>query len=587
MTDLIEWLQLLLFTGVLALSARPLGLHLFRVLSVRGRTCLDSLLKPVERFFYRLMGVDPEKEQQWVDYAGSLLLFSFLGFLFAYAVLRLQHLLPMNPEGYGPLSPDLAFNTAMSFTTNTNWQNYGGERTLSYFSQAVGLVYHNFASAAVGIAVAGALMRGLAANGTRTVGNFWADLVRVHLYVLLPACLLYSVFLVSQGGIQNFHPYVIARGLERAGSLAANPGSPVAPAPPRLLAQGPVASQEAVKMLGTNGGGFMNANSAHPYENPTPLSNFVQVLSILLIPGALTYTLGLMTRNRRHGWAVFCAMMLLFIAGVLACWWAESRGNPRLQQLGVDPGAGNMEGKEVRFGVFGSCLFAVATTAASCGAVNAMHDSFTPLGGLVLLLNIQLGEVIFGGVGAGLYGILVFVVLTVFLTGLMVGRTPEYLGKKIQAYEVKVCVLILLVSVFGILGFSAWAATSPEGISAVQNGGPHGLSEILYAFSSATGNNGSAFAGFQGNTPWLNSTLGLAMFLGRFPVIVLVLALAGSLSGKKILPSGAGSFPVENATFVALLVGTIVIVGTLTFLPALSLGPIVEHFLMVGSTETF
>jgi K+-transporting ATPase ATPase A chain len=503
----------------------------------------------------------------------------------------------LNPQGFGPVSPDLAFNTAVSFTTNTNWQNYGGESTLSYFSQMVGLVFHNFVSAATGIAIAAALVRGIARHSAKTIGNFWVDLVRVNLYLLLPICIIYALFLVSQGMIQNFKPYETARLVEpstiqvpkkdAAGQeMKDDKGNPVMEdrkVETQTIGQGPAASQVAIKMLGTNGGGFFNANASHPYENPTPLSNFIQMLSIFLIPSGLTYYLGKMVRNQKHGWAVWAAMAILFLSAVLVCWWAESAGNSRLYRIGVAPGSGNMEGKEVRFGIFNSALFATVTTDASCGAVNSMHDSFTPLGGMIPLFNIQLGEVVFGGVGAGLYGMLVFVVLAVFLTGLMVGRTPEYLGKKIEAYDVKVSVLALVVLIFSILGFTAWAAVSGWGVAGLNNNGPHGLSEMLYAYSSGTGNNGSAFAGLNGNTPWYNTTLGLAMLFGRFVMIVPILALAGNLAKKKWVPASGGSFPVWGLTFALVLVGTVLIVGALTFLPALALGPIVEHFLMAGS----
>ncbi|GKT07153.1 potassium-transporting ATPase subunit KdpA [Desulforhabdus sp. TSK] len=573
------WLQLVLFVALLFGLAKPVGLYILRVLDAEGKTFLDPLLRSLERLLYRFLGIDPQQEQTWQQYAFSLLVFSLVGCLFTYGVLRLQGILPLNPQHFGPMSPDLAFNTAASFTTNTDWQNYGGESTLSYFSQMVGLVFHNFVSAAAGIGVAAALMRGISRHEAKTVGNFWTDMVRTNLYLLLPLSLLFALFLVSQGVIQTFQPYVPVETLEQT----AEGSSPSV----QTLAQGPVASQAAIKMLGTNGGGFMNANAAHPYENPTPLSNFLQILAIFLIPSGLTYTLGRMTGNQRHGWAVWSAMALLFLAGLLVAWTAEIAGNPRLHALGVSASGGSMEGKEVRFGIFGSTLFAVVTTDASCGAVNAMHDSLTPLGGLVPLLNIQLGEVIFGGVGAGLYGMLVFVVLTVFLAGLMIGRTPEYLGKKIEAYDIKASVIAVLVPIFSILGFAGWAAVSGWGIAALANRGPHGLSEILYAFSSASGNNGSAFAGLNGNTPWYNMTLGAAMLAGRFFIIVPVLALAGNLARKKRVSDSQGSFPVSDGTFVLLLVATVIIVGALTFFPALSLGPVVEHFIMTGSDRLF
>ena len=581
--DMYGWIQLALFAGLLLALTKPLGVYLASVLDAGGKTFLDPVLQPCEQLLYRLFGIKNTDEQSWKNYAISLCAFSLVSLLFTYAVLRLQHVLPLNPQGFGPVSPDLAFNTAVSFTTNTNWQSYGGESTLSYFSQMVGLTLHNFVSAAAGIAVAAALVRGLSRHSARTIGNFWVDLVRINFYLLLPLSLLFAVFLVSQGVVQNFRPYAAAKLLE--------PYTAVAPATTNIatqtIAQGPMASQIAIKMLGTNGGGFMNANAAHPYENPNPLANFLQMLSIFLIPSALTYYLGRMVKNQKHGWAVWATMLVLFLAGLTVCWQAESAGNPRLQALGVDPSGGNMEGKEVRFGIFSSALFATVTTDASCGAVNAMHDSFTPLGGLVPLLNIQLGEVVFGGVGAGLYGMLVFVVLTVFLAGLMVGRTPEYVGKKIEAYDVKMSALAILILILSILGFTAWAVVSNWGLAGLNNQGPHGLSEIIYAYSSATGNNGSAFAGLTANTPWLNTTLACAMLFGRFFMIVPILALAGNLAKKKLLPQSEGSFPVAGLTFVVLLAGTILIVGALTFVPVLSLGPVVEHFLMTKSAVVF
>ncbi|MEI7728591.1 MAG: potassium-transporting ATPase subunit KdpA [Verrucomicrobiota bacterium] len=627
-----DWLQLALFVTALAAITKPMGLYLVRVLDANGRTWLDPVLRPLERLTYRLMGVDSGKEQDWKQYTMAMLLFSLVGCLFTYAILRLQHLLPLNPQGFGPLSPDLAFNTAVSFATNTNWQSYVGETTMSYLSQMVGLAFHNFVSAATGIAIAAALVRGIARHSTRMLGNFWVDLVRVTYYLLLPICLVFSIVLVSQGMIQNFKPYTKAKLTEsftiqvpktddkgqpvmtnvavmvqvpkldaQGKPMLANgvavmmevpqldaKGQPVMTNLPvmvdqkveeQTIAQGPMASQVAIKMLGTNGGGYANANAAHPFENPTPLSNFLQMLSIFAIGSGLTYYLGRMTKNQAHGWSVWAAMMALFLAGTLVCWWAEAHGNPIHQQLGIAVADGNMEGKEVRFGISNSALFATVTTDASCGAVNAMHDSFTALGGLVPLFNMQLGEIIIGGVGAGLYGMLVFVVLAVFIAGLMVGRTPEYLGKKIQAYEVKMAMLALLVLAVSILGFSAWASVSKWGLDGLNNAGPHGLSELLYAYSSGTGNNGSAFAGLSANTPWLNTTLGLAMLIGRFLMIVPILALAGSLAQKKIAPPSAGTFPVSGGTFVVLLLGTVLLVGALNFLPALTLGPVVEHFL--------
>ncbi len=570
------WLQLALFTAILMACTRPMGVYLVSVLDAGGKTFLDPVVRPLEQLVYRLLGIARNEEQTWKQFAISLSVFSLVSLLFTYAILRLQHVLPLNPQGFGPVSPDLAFNTAVSFTTNTNWQSYGGESTLSYFSQMAGLTFHNFLSAASGIAVAAALVRGIARHSAKTIGNFWVDITRINLYLLLPLCLIYSLFLVSQGMIQNFQPYTNAAVIGSAINGQA--------AGAQIIAQGPMASQVAIKMLGTNGGGFMNANAAHPFENPTPLSNFIQMLSIFLIPSGLTYYLGRMVKNQRHGWIVWGSMLALFLAAFLVCWWAEAAGNPRLHALGVDPLDGNMEGKEVRFGIFNSALFATITTAASCGAVNAMHDSLTPLGGLIPLFNIQLGEIIFGGAGAGLYGMLVFVVLAVFLCGLMVGRTPEYLGKKIEAYDVKMSVLAVLILIFSILGFSAWAAASSWGLAGLNNKGPHGLSELLYAYSSGTGNNGSAFAGLTTNTPWFNTTLGMAMLLGRFFMIVPILALAGNLARKKLIPASEGSLPVSGFTFMAMLIGTVLIVGALTFFPVLSLGPLVEHFLMNGST---
>jgi K+-transporting ATPase ATPase A chain len=599
--DLYGWIQLVFYVAVLLFLTRPMGIFLVRVLDANGRTFLDPVLKPVERLLYRFLRLNPKDEQDWKQYTLSLLAFSLVGLLFTYVVLRLQNLLPLNPQGFGAVSPDLAFNTAASFTTNTNWQSYGGESTLSYFSQMVGLVFHNFVSAAAGIAIAAALVRGIARHTSKTIGHFWVDLLRVNLYLLLPLCIVYAVFLVSQGMIQNFKPYKKAMLIEAVmvevpqrdatgQEIKDKEGNAVMEqrrVETQTIAQGPVASQVAIKMLGTNGGGFFNANAAHPYENPTPLSNFIQMLSIFLIPSGLTYYLGRMVKNQKHGWAVWAAMTILFLSAFTICWWAESAGNTRLHALGVDAAGGNMEGKEVRFGIFNSALFATITTDASCGAVNSMHDSFTPLGGLIPLFDMQLGEVVFGGVGAGLYGMLIFVILAVFLTGLMVGRTPEYLGKKIEPYDVKVSVLSILILIFSILGFTAWAAVSHWGVAGLNNAGPHGLSEMLYAYSSGAGNNGSAFAGLTTNTPWYNTTLGLAMLFGRFVMIVPVLALAGSLAKKKLIPASGGSFPVWGFTFTLVLVGTILIVGALTFLPALALGPIVEHFLMTGSDALY
>jgi K+-transporting ATPase ATPase A chain len=589
----LDWLQLAVFVALLALITKPMGLYLCRVLDAKGKTWLDPILKPLERLTYWLMGVDPEKEQDWKLYTFAMLLFSLVSCLFTYAILRLQKYLPLNPQGFDNLSPDLSFNTAVSFTTNTNWQSYAGESTMSYLSQMVALVIHNFTSAAVGIGLAAALVRGLARHSAKTLGNFWVDLVRVTYYLLLPVCVIFAVVLISQGMLQNFKPYTTATLVEPLkimvekkndkGETVKGPDGKAVMVEQTVteqsIPQGPMASQVAIKMLGTNGGGYTNANAAYPFENPTPLSNFLQILSIFAIGSGLTYYLGRQTKNQAHGWSVWAAMMVLFLAGVFICWWAEARGNPIHQQLGVMASGGNMEGKEVRFGIFNSALFATITTDASCGAVNCMHDSLTALGGFVPLFNIQLGEIIIGGVGAGLYGMLVFVVLAVFIAGLMVGRTPEYLGKKIHSYDVKMSMLALLVLAFSILGFSAWASISKWGTDALNNAGPHGLSEILYAFSSANGNNGSAFAGLSANTPRLNTTIGLAMLIGRFLMIVPIMGLAGSLAGKKISPPSAGTFPVSGVTFVILLLGTVLLVGALNFLPALTLGPVIEHFL--------
>ncbi|MFZ5447774.1 MAG: potassium-transporting ATPase subunit KdpA [Thermodesulfobacteriota bacterium] len=599
--NLSGWIQLAFFSLVLLALTKPMGLYLVRVLDANGRTFLDPALKPVERLIYRLAGIDPAKEQDWKGYAISVLIFSLVTMLLTYFILRLQGLLPLNPQGLSGVAGDLAFSTAASFTTNTNWQNYGGESTMSYLSQMVGLTFHNFVSSAAGIAIAAALVRGIARDKAATLGNFWTDLTRTCLYLLLPICLVLAVFLVSQGMIQSFSSYQTVKVLDPYTAQVAKKdangqgitdpqGNPVmedVKVETQTIPQGPVASQVAIKVLGTNGGGFFNANASHPFENPTPLSNFIQILSIFIIPSSLTYYLGRMVRHQKHGWSVWSAMFLLFLVGVLVCWYAEARGNLRLTALGIDQTCGNMEGKEVRFGIFNSALFATVTTDASCGAVNSMHDSFTPLGGLVPMFNMLLGEVIFGGVGAGLFGMLVFVVLAIFLAGLMVGRTPEYLGKKIESFDVQVAALAILVPIVFLLGFTAVAATSPWGLKGLNNAGPHGFSEMLYAYTSTIGNNGSAFAGLSGNTPWYNLTLGLATLIGRFLLIVPVLALAGSLAAKKTVPVSAGSFPVSGPTFTLLLIGTVIIVGALAFFPALSLGPIVEHFLMINSDKLF
>jgi len=560
------WLQILLYCFCVLLVAKPVGIYLVRVYDGTY-----TWLAPLERLIYRACGVHPEEDQHWTRYAGGMLLFSLASMLLTYLALRLQHVLPLNPQHLPAVVDRQAFETSASFTTNTNWQSYVGETTMSYLSQMTQLVFHNFASAAVGMAVAVAFVRGIARRSAGRIGNFWVDLTRGTLYVLLPGSLLLSLLFVQQGMIQNFKPYLDVVTLEGA---------------KQTIAMGPVASQEIIKQLGTNGGGFFNANAAHPFENPTPWTNFWSMLTIFLIPSGLTYLLGRMVKSQTHVWAVWAAMFVLFFGGVATAYWAEARGNPIHAARGIDlrssssqPG-GNMEGKEVRFGIANSALYATVTTDASCGAVNAMHDSFTPLGGLVPLVNIQLGEVVFGGVGAGLYGMLVMVVLTVFIAGLMVGRTPEYLGKKIQAREVQMAMLYILVFPAAILTMTAASALLPAGLKGLNNAGPHGLSEMLYAFSSTAGNNGSAFAGLTGTTYYYNTMLGVNTLIGRFAMLVPMLALAGFLAEKKIVPESAGTFPVTTPLFVVLLVSVIVIVSALTFFPALSLGPIVEHFLM-------
>jgi potassium-transporting ATPase potassium-binding subunit len=556
------WLQIaIFFLAVLALT-KPMGAYMTNVYGGR-RTWLHPLLRPVERALYRLSGVQEESEQTWARYAGAVLIFSLVSIVFTYIVLRCQRWLPLNPQGLGNLTPDLAFNTAISFGTNTNWQNYSGETAMSYFSQMVALATHNFWSAAAGMAVAVACVRGFARHSVNGLGNFWVDFTRGTLYVLLPLSLAGALLLCSQGVIQNFSGYTNVSTVEGA---------------VQTLPQGPVASQESIKMIGTNGGGFFNANSAHPFENPTPFSNFMQMVFIFMIPAGLTYTFGSMVGDTRQGWALFAAMSVLWLAGVFVVYGAEQAGNPNLTAAGAQA-AGNMEGKEVRYGIASSALFTVVTTDASCGAVNNAHDSLTPLAGLVPLINIELGEVIFGGVGSGLYGMLLFAVLAVFIAGLMVGRTPEYLGKKIEQKEVKMMMLAVLVLAFTILGFAGIGAM-PRFAGSLTNNGPHGLSEVVYAYSSAAGNNGSAFAGFNGATPYFNATLGIAMLFGRFLMLIPLLAAAGSLARKKRVPVSAGTFPTHGPLFVSLLVGVVVIVGALTFFPALSLGPVVEHFLM-------
>jgi K+-transporting ATPase ATPase A chain len=565
-------IQILVFFAVLLACVKPVGIFMYDVFE-RRPTFLDPVLGPAERAIYRVTGVRPDEEQHWTTYTAAMLMFNFVALVVLYLLERTQQWLPFNPQGLGAVPPDLAWNTAVSFTTNTNWQNYSGETTMSYLVQMAGLAFHNFVSAATGIALAIALVRAFARHTGKTIGNFWVDLVRCTLWILIPLSLVIALVLVWQGVPQNLHPSVTATTVEGA---------------QQVIPQGPIASQEAIKQLGTNGGGFFNANSAHPYENPTPLSNFVAMLAIFLLGAPLTYTFGRMVRDQRQGWALLAAMLFLVVSGVTIIYWAESGGNPLFHPFGVDMTAtaaqagGNMEGKEVRFGIANTALFATLTTDASCGAVNGMHDSFTPLGGLVPLVNIELGEVIVGGVGAGLYGILVFAVLAVFIAGLMVGRTPEYLGKKIEAKEVQMAMLAVLVLAASILGFSALASVVPAGLAGPLNKGPHGFSEILYAYTSTTGNNGSAFAGLSGNTFFYNLTLGLAMVIGRFLMIIPIMAIAGSLVTKKILPPSAGTFPTTGPLFVGLLVGVILIVGGLTFFPALALGPVVDHLKMIA-----
>jgi K+-transporting ATPase ATPase A chain len=588
------WLQIGLYLLAILAVTPLIGRFMTRVFN-RERTWLDPVLRPIERLIYRATGVDETREMRWTEYAVAMLLFSTVSMLVLYLLQRVQQWLPWNPQGFGAVAPDLAFNTAASFTTNTNWQAYSGESTMSYLTQMAGLAYHNFASAAVGISLAIAFIRGIAWREKDTLGNFWVDLVRCLLWVLLPFCIVGTLLLVSQGAVQNLRPYdkVTVLDPQTVTTTDAAGKAQTQVVGEQTIAQGPVASQEIIKEFGTNGGGFFNANSSHPFENPTPLSNFIEMFAIFAISAGLTWTLGDMTGSRRHGWAVWGAMAFLFLAGVTTAYSSEARGNPILTTVGADqtttdlaPG-GNMEGKETRFGIANSALFATITTDASCGAVNSWHDSFTPLGGMVPLVNIMLGEVIFGGVGAGMYGILVFIVLSVFIAGLMVGRTPEYLGKKIQAYDVQLAMLVVLVFPLVILVFTGISVLSPTfGLPSLNNAGPHGLSEIIYAFSSGTGNNGSAFAGLNANTRWYNTTIGLATLFGRFFMIIPMLAIAGSLARKKSVPPSPGTFPVTTPLFSALLVSVVVIVGALTFFPALSLGPIVEHLLM-GQGQVF
>jgi K+-transporting ATPase ATPase A chain len=577
------WLQIGVFIATVLLCAKPLGIYMAAVFQ-RRRTWLDPVMAPVEKLLYRCTGVRADEEMHWTVYAVSMLMFSAVTLLLTYIVERFQQALPLNPQHLGAVPPFLAWNTAVSFTTNTNWQAYSPESTMSYLTQMLGLATHNFWSAAVGIALAIAFIRGIARKEMKTLGNFWVDMTRATLWVLLPICVVFALVLTSQGVIQNLKPYTVAHVLQPQtqtvdGKTVTTTNST------QTIAQGPVASQEAIKMLGTNGGGFFNANSAHPFENPTPLSNMLEMISIFLIPAGLTVTLGEMTGSPRHGWAVLGAMLILWFAAVATCYWAEAQPNPLLhgvnQQTTTLQAGGNMEGKEVRFGVADSALFATVTTDASCGAVNSMHDSYMPMGGMVLLTNMMLGEVVFGGVGAGLYGMLIFVIIAVFIAGLMVGRTPEYLGNKIQAYDVQMAMLYLLIFPLIILCFSAVAVVTPHlGLPGITNPGPHGLTQILYAYSSAVGNNGSAFAGLNANTPWYNLSLAFAMFMGRFLMIVPMLALAGNLATKKHVPETSGTFPVTTPLFTVLLTSVIVIVGALTFFPALSLGPILEQLLL-------
>jgi potassium-transporting ATPase potassium-binding subunit len=579
------WFQIGLYLFVIFLLTKPIGVFMTRVFN-REKTFLDPIFRPVERLVYRLTGVDEKHEMRWTEYAAAMLLFSGVSMTLLYLIERTQKWLPFNPQKFANVEPGLAFGTAASFTTNTNWQVYSGESTMSYFTQMAGLAYHNFASAAVGIVLAIVVIRGIARKETDKLGNFWVDTTRCLLWVLLPVCLVGSLILVSQGVVQNFKPYTTVDLIQPYTAQVTGPDGKTTTqtVTQQVIAQGPVASQEAIKEFGTNGGGFFNANSAHPFENPTPLSNFFEMVLIFAIPSGLTYTLGRMTGSQRHGWAVWAAMAFLFFAGVTTAYWAETRGNPLLagtdQRASALHSGGNMEGKEVRFGIANSTLFATVTTDASCGAVNGTHDSYTPLGGMVPLINIMLGEVVFGGVGAGLYGIFVFVVLAVFIAGLMVGRTPEYLGKKIEVYDVKMAMLAVLILTCTILIFSAISVVKPYGTAGITNPGPHGLSQVLYAYVSSTGNNGSAFGGINANSMWYNTTTAAAQLLGRFFMIIPVLAIAGSLAKKKIVPESAGTFPVTGGLFAGLLVSTILIVGALTFFPALSLGPILEHLLM-------
>ena len=594
------WFQILFFLLLIFLVTKPMGVFMARVFS-REKTFMDPVLRPVERLLYRLTGVDENHEMRWTEYAICMLLFSLVSMVVLYLMQRLQAYLPFNPQKFAGVTPThVAFNTAASFTTNTNWQAYAGETTMSYFTQMAGLAYHNFVSAAVGISLAIAFIRGIARRQMQTIGNFWVDLVRSSLWVLLPFCVLGALIMVSQGVVQNLRPYDSAKLVEPMQvQKTTSDGKPMVDAngkpvmetvATQTIAQGPVASQEIIKEFGTNGGGFFNANSAHPFENPTPFSNLLELFCIFAISAGLTYTLGRMTGSQRHGWAVWAAMAILFLSGVVVAYWAEARGNPLLagtnQQVTAMQSGGNIEGKEVRFGITNSALFATVTTDASCGAINGWHDSYMPLGGMVPLVNMMLSEVIFGGVGAGMYGMLIYIVLAVFIAGLMVGRTPEYLGKKIEAYDVKMAMLVVLVFPCVILMLAAISSVSAFGISSISNPGPHGFSQILYAFVSGAANNGSAFGGLAVNTPWYDTAIGFDMLLGRFFMIIPMLAIAGNLAQKKYVPPSLGTFPVTTPLFTVLLIGVILIVGALTFFPALSLGPILEHLLLAAG-KTF
>lgn len=585
------WFQIGLYIMIVAAITKPLGMYMTRVFSGE-KTFMDPVMRPMERLVYRLTGVDEKLEMRWTEYAVSMLLLSVVSMIVLYVIMRLQHWLPWNPERFTAVAPDLAFNTAASFTTNTNWQVYSGESTMSYFTQMAGLAYHNFLSAATGIAMAVAVIRGIARRESKTIGNFWVDLTRTTLWVLLPVCVVVALFLVSQGTVQSLKPYATAQLVDpqTVQVTGADGKTTMQRVMEQKIPMGPVASQEVIKMYGTNGGGFFNANSAHPFENPTPLTDFVQLILIFAIGSGLTYTLGQMTGSQKHGWAVWGAMAVLFAAGLFFAYTAESRGNPELrgvdQRVTAMQAGGNMEGKEVRFGIASSALFATVTTDASCGAVNGVHDSYTPLGGMIPMINMMIGEVIFGGVGAGLYGIVVFIILTVFIAGLMVGRTPEYLGKKIEAYDVKMAMLAVLVFSLLILGFTGIGVVTPAGKAGITNPGPHGLSQILYAYTSGAANNGSAFAGINATSVWYNVTMAFDMLFGRFFMVLPVLAIAGSLAAKKSVPNSAGTFPVTTPLFATLLVSVVLIVSALTFFPALSLGPILEHLLM-GAGKLF